>query len=308
MNENNLEGMISNVSSEEQEHFHTITLDLNHEIRSPMSGILMGLQPYIGTPHEKNAEIGMAIGMRILDEADEILKSDEIKKRSVKLEDVSSIFAPYHRAINQLEGIIDELPKNHEMGSFIHESLQANLARAKCLISVRHKAEPENYTPLTLIDEIKSYSSEQFPDIKINTSSVDNLQAYHKVPQVETIISNLVRNACQMMKNQDGATVSIEASYAGDNVPHYIKYSITDNGPGVPEHIRGNIFEDKISAREGGTGRGLFMVQQEVNAQGGYVTMTTETGKGTQFNVYLPVQESITQKIDYKPSKSLQLA
>ncbi len=63
---------------------------------------------------------------------------------------------------------------------------------------------------------------------------------------------------------------------------------IEDNGPGIPEHIRDNLFYPMVTAGEGGMGLGLSIAQSLINQHGGLVECTSEPGK-TLFNVLIPV-------------------
>ncbi|MGD2059315.1 MAG: HAMP domain-containing sensor histidine kinase [Acidimicrobiia bacterium] len=73
--------------------------------------------------------------------------------------------------------------------------------------------------------------------------------------------------------------------------------SVTDQGPGLPEHLHSRVFErgwqgshdrDR-SAGNGGSGLGLTIARQLTEAQGGLVTLDSEEGGGATFAVWLPL-------------------
>ncbi len=74
-----------------------------------------------------------------------------------------------------------------------------------------------------------------------------------------------------------------------------VVFSITDTGPGIPPAELPQIFErfyrtDRARAREtGGSGLGLAIVQRLVSAQGGSVAVESELGRGSSFQVMLPL-------------------
>jgi PAS domain S-box-containing protein len=65
--------------------------------------------------------------------------------------------------------------------------------------------------------------------------------------------------------------------------------SVEDNGQGMTEEVHQRIFEPFFSTRERGTGLGLAIVHQIVTSFGGQVEVQSELGRGTCFNVWLPL-------------------
>jgi two-component system sensor histidine kinase HydH len=57
----------------------------------------------------------------------------------------------------------------------------------------------------------------------------------------------------------------------------------------MPAPVRGRIFDPFFSTKENGTGLGLAVVQQIAEGHGGRVSVWSEEGKGSRFDVWLPV-------------------
>jgi signal transduction histidine kinase len=74
----------------------------------------------------------------------------------------------------------------------------------------------------------------------------------------------------------------------GSAIENPVALEVRDNGPGIPESLRGRLFEPFVSGRVGGTGLGLAIVQRAVDAHRGLVLVDTTPGKGTTFRVYFP--------------------
>lgn len=94
---------------------------------------------------------------------------------------------------------------------------------------------------------------------------------------------NLASNA---FENAGGdVAVVIEASSPR---PDWIEIRVNDNGPGVPEHLRGRIFEPFFTTRQRGTGLGLAVVKSVALAYGGEVAVEDAPEGGASFVLRLP--------------------
>lgn len=107
--------------------------------------------------------------------------------------------------------------------------------------------------------------------------------------QLKQIILNLVGNAVSYTPEK--GKVEVEMTYLDQEA--VIK--IRDNGIGIPQQEQSRIFErfyrvDKARSRNaGGTGLGLSIVKYLVENLNGHIELVSEVGKGTTFEVYLPI-------------------
>jgi two-component system phosphate regulon sensor histidine kinase PhoR len=108
---------------------------------------------------------------------------------------------------------------------------------------------------------------------------------------LEQVLSNLVDNAVKYCPS--GASVKLRASNGGAD--GMIRLSVEDTGPGISEAHQPRLFErfyrvDAGRSRDvGGTGLGLSIVKHMVEAMGGEVTVRSAVGKGSTFEVRLPL-------------------
>ncbi len=118
---------------------------------------------------------------------------------------------------------------------------------------------------------------------------------------IQTVL-NIVRNAAQAIQGQPPAgasapgCITLKTRAARQVTLHRQRYrlavllSITDNGPGIPEAIRDEIFYPLVSGNPQGHGLGLTLAQTIVHQHGG--TIECQTGSaGTTFEICLPVGE-----------------
>ncbi len=103
--------------------------------------------------------------------------------------------------------------------------------------------------------------------------------------QLEMALINLVVNAVHAMGEKGGA-MTVCTRRRGDDV----EISVADEGPGIPERIRQNLFEPFVTTKpEGkGTGLGLSTVLMVVERHNGHVDFDTNEGQGTTFRITLP--------------------
>src|SRR6266542_1248534 len=93
--------------------------------------------------------------------------------------------------------------------------------------------------------------------------------------------SNLLRNASEAM----GGRGAIEIGVGRDG--HGLGVTIADQGPGIPEELRHRVFEPYFTTKPDGTGLGLALVRQTVEAHRGVITVSETPGGGATFTVVL---------------------
>ena len=102
--------------------------------------------------------------------------------------------------------------------------------------------------------------------------------------ELNQVWTNLIHNALQAMENK--GTLSIGIRRVGDEAV----VSIGDSGCGIPEEIRGKIFDVFFTTKPAGVGSGLGLdiVKKIIDKHKGRIEVQSEVGVGTTFTVYLP--------------------
>lgn len=94
---------------------------------------------------------------------------------------------------------------------------------------------------------------------------------------------NIIKNAVQAMK--DGGILKI-GCWEIDNT---VEIRFVDTGKGISHEDLTRIMEPYFTTRSGGTGLGLWIVDQTIRSHGGELGIDTEAGKGTVFTIRLPL-------------------
>ncbi|MEA2038575.1 MAG: PAS domain S-box protein [Thermodesulfobacteriota bacterium] len=116
--------------------------------------------------------------------------------------------------------------------------------------------------------------------------------------QMKQVIHNIITNAREAMAGQGTINVSCENVDVGENDPltlkegKYVKISIEDQGPGIPDKDLKKIFDPYFSTKDMGTqkgmGLGLAVAHSIVQKHNGLITVESEVGSGSIFHIYLP--------------------
>lgn len=122
-------------------------------------------------------------------------------------------------------------------------------------------------------------------DLKIPLFFVD-------VVQMERVFINLIRNAVQAMK-ESGSECLMRLAVVQDQ--DHVHVVFHDNGPGFPDSfIKGeNTSFVTTRADHGGTGLGLMIAREIIQAHGGKLVMTNGLEGGAKFIVSLPQKETV---------------
>jgi two-component system, NtrC family, nitrogen regulation sensor histidine kinase NtrY len=99
------------------------------------------------------------------------------------------------------------------------------------------------------------------------------------------IFSNLIKNAIQSVPQEREGSIRISSELKGDRVV----VSIADNGTGIPEELKANLFIPNFTTKSSGMGLGLSIVKRLVESANGKVWFESEQNKGSVFFVELPI-------------------
>jgi signal transduction histidine kinase len=147
-----------------------------------------------------------------------------------------------------------------------------------------------------IIDEVKSILSKEteFRSVTVEVNLSDEIPPFESDRgKLEQIFFNLFNNAIASMK--DGGRLEITSKRGNAD---FALVTFSDSGPGIPESELKYVFEPffYLKARESGTGLGLSVTYALVQEIGGDISVQSELGKGTRFNVRLPLKVPVEEQ------------
>ncbi|WP_320171831.1 ATP-binding protein [Maridesulfovibrio sp.] len=105
--------------------------------------------------------------------------------------------------------------------------------------------------------------------------------------QIRQCLINLVKNSMEAMP--DGGRIMISSGVSDK----YVWLEVRDDGPGIADDIRSQVFDPFYSSKVNGNGLGLSMVKKIMEEFGGDVELASKPGKGTSVALLLPRADSV---------------
>ncbi|MCP4114746.1 MAG: response regulator [Desulfobacteraceae bacterium] len=200
-----------------------------------------------------------------------------------------------------------DTPPGDTRYEFLEEILKAGI-RARDLVKQilafcrhgEHEMTPLELEPI-LTEALKLLRASIPSTIDIHMDITDCPPVNANATQIHQVIMNLTTNAAQAM-NQDTGIISVSlrevdldqaftAKFEGLEPGAYTMLTVQDTGCGMTPETEIRAFDPFFTTKEkgSGTGMGLAVVHGIVQDHGGVITVYSEPGTGTTFNVYLPV-------------------
>jgi two-component system NtrC family sensor kinase len=131
--------------------------------------------------------------------------------------------------------------------------------------------------------------------------------------QMDQVLQNIINNACQAMPNGGSITISARSVQVSEmevrgpennilgngtlNVEpssNCLEISVKDTGEGIsPENMK-KLFQPLFTTKVRGIGLGLTICRSFTEANGGSISVESQSGEGTLFKLTLPVEEGAT--------------
>jgi signal transduction histidine kinase len=129
-------------------------------------------------------------------------------------------------------------------------------------------------------------------------------EAFADPDRLDLVFSNLLGNAIRYSSPESEIVVrampEIASAPAGEpdaSAGHWIRFEVSDQGPGIPQQYQAELFEKFYrvpGSPPGGSGLGLFIARGIVQAHGGHIGLASEPGKGATFWFTVPAAPDLT--------------
>jgi signal transduction histidine kinase len=245
----------------------TEVAELSHAFAKMRGDLLASQQQQIET--ERVAALGRAASSishdlrhylaAVVANAEFLYEADELKL------DRSEIYQEILTASTQMTDLIDSLRElAHQRSTISPEPADLEQIIRRAIEAV--KARPE------------------FRSRSIALKVASDAEGMFDAKKLERAFFNLVLNACEA--SLDGESpVNVEVGGSSE----WLEVRVADQGPGIPESIRGRVFDPFVSSgKPNGTGLGLAIVSKIVNDHGGSVALERTSESGTVMMVKLP--------------------
>lgn len=269
------------VESEKMASLGQLTAGVAHEINNPINFVASNVMP---------------LRRDILDIFSIVDKYEDLKEKSTE----------------QLEATLEEIEE-------FKEDLEYSYLKEEIEQLLQGITEGANRTT-EIVRGLKNFSRLDENDLKVadvneglqstlvllqnkTKHSLKLITEYGGIPKIEClpgklnqVFMNIISNAIQAVEERDmgdGEQPTVVVSTSLLNQEN-IEVRISDNGIGMPEHVKSRIFEPFFTTKDVGvgTGLGLSIVFRIINKHNGNIKVNSEPGKGTEFIITLPVKQS----------------
>jgi two-component system nitrogen regulation sensor histidine kinase GlnL len=168
------------------------------------------------------------------------------------------------------------------------------------LLSSHRLMQPQPVGMHAILERVRALILAEFPDVSVKRdydTSLPELTGDRE--QLIQAILNIVRNAAQALEGRGEIILRTrakrQATLAKRRHRLALELQVIDDGPGIPEAIREQVFFPLVSGREGGSGLGLTLAQNFIQQHHGSIEVDSRPGR-TCFTVLLPLHSNHQEK------------
>lgn len=229
--------------------------------------------------------------------------------------DINNVLAAMKNSISVIHivGCPEDIkPIVENMEKAIHRA--SNIVKQILSFSRKQEAKREKFDILNIINnvvDILKNTVDKSIDIIVDIEEGD-YTVLGDSSQIEQALLNICINGCHAMTImrddcEKGGKLRIKVRkfdcrdldmFEGSKYEKCFQITISDTGVGISKDNLSKIFDPFFTTKKSGegTGLGLSIVYRIIKEHGGYITVYSELGLGTNFNIYLPVHDNLPEE------------
>lgn len=270
------------------------------------AGVIIGLisskENQLREKYKKLSEQLTVSYKRLHDQAERLVKAEKHLGRSKNLEMLGQVSANLaHEIKNPLASIkgaaeilSEEMPKAHPKYEFVKimkdEILRLNMSVEDVLSYCRGQQLKQKIkkAPIEKIVErvilmLDTPVKEKHIDISVKKDSQMGEYSVDEAAMTQVLV-NILINAVEAAPHKGKIEFYIRSFQEGCLV------TVSDNGPGIDDHKKEDVFHSFVTFKEGGTGIGLSISKKMVNSLGGRISVETSALGGAKICLFLPAK------------------
>lgn len=210
--------------------------------------------------------------------------NDLIKEYDSSIDDPTVNSQDHHEIASDMSTWIEKIKNYTEYMSNIITAVKGQAV-------VMSNEDDINFTISELVKRVTILMKHELKNAIINLNTdikVDeNLTLNGDVNNLVQVINNMISNAIQAYNGKENESIEFTITKDSKN----IIFSIEDHAGGLPDKVTDKLFKEMITTKgKNGTGLGLYMSYSTIKAHfNGNITFDTKKGKGTKFNIYIPM-------------------
>ena len=168
----------------------------------------------------------------------------------------------------------------------------------------KFKLRKDNFSMNSMIEDLRALTEIQASGkglnfkLNVNISEVDDIWLHGDLRHIEQILMNLLSNAIKFTpeKGNVSLTVSEEQAFSSDPGVTGLRFIVKDDGIGMSREFQEKMFQpfeqelENRARNHVGTGLGLSIVKHLVEMMEGSIEVESQLGKGTIFDVFIPME------------------
>lgn len=258
-----IELSVAKISTEQEAQYGAFIRDISEKTRLQQRAMESDRLATIGTMAAKfghelgNPLNGMSLTIQLLEQ--------RLRKQLPALDEpVNSTMTRLKSEISRLNSLLQDFRSLSRKETYNFQPIQlAELVTEAIEIELPHYAE--------LGVNVERRFAPDLPRVRVD------------IDKMKQVILNLAKNAVEAMPNGGNLL------FAGSTDRSAVTLEITDTGAGIPGEV--DVFEPFFTTKSFGTGIGMTIVRQILAAHGGGISYTSQVGKGTTFNIQLPLAD-----------------